>query len=63
MKNSESSTAAPTRVATMVPSRMSRSTTWDISWAITPSSSTRFIMASRPSVTAIDECSGSRPVA
>ena len=56
-------TTAPTSVATIVPSRMSRSRTCDISCATTPSSSTRFIMSSSPCVTAIEECSGSRPVA
>ena len=62
-KNSLISTTVPTSVATTVPTRMSRSRTWLSSWATTPSSSTRFIMSSRPWVTAIDECSGSRPVA
>ena len=61
--NSASRTTTPTSVATTVPSRMSRSRTCDISCPMTPSSSTRFIMSSRPCVTAIDECSGSRPVA
>ncbi len=63
MKTSDINTAAPTTVATTVPIKMSRSRMWDISWPITPSSSTRFIVSSRPWVTAIDECLGSRPVA
>ena len=36
---------------------------WLSSWATTPSSSTRFIFSSRPVVTAIAACFGSRPVA
>ena len=36
---------------------------WAISCPITPSSSTRFIVSSRPCVTATWLCSGSRPVA
>ncbi len=63
MKNSLINTTAPTSVATTVPTRMSRSTTWESSCPITPSSSTRFIVASSPSVTATEECSGLRPVA
>ena len=36
---------------------------WDISWATTPSSSTRFIFSRRPVVTQMTECFGFRPVA
>src|ERR687897_499235 len=36
---------------------------WLSSWATTPSSSTRFIFSSKPVVTAIAACLGSRPVA
>ena len=63
MKNSDISTTAPTSVATIVPSRMSRSRMCDSSWATTPSSSTRFIVSRSPLVTATCEWSGSRPVA
>src|SRR5919109_620718 len=63
MKNSDSRTAAPTNVATTVPTRMSRSATCAISCPSTPSSSTRFIVSSSPCVTARWLCSGSRPVA
>ena len=37
--------------------------TWDISWAMTPWSSSRSSFSSRPVVIAIDACAGSRPVA
>ena len=42
---------------------MSRFRTCAISWAITPWSSSRFIVLRRPVVTAMDAWSGSRPVA
>ena len=57
------SSTAPSSAATSVIFRMSRFRTCAISWAITPWSSSRFIVPSRPVVTAIEACSGSRPVA
>ena len=53
----------PTSTPTSMAKRMSKLRTCDISWAITPWSSSRLIISSSPAVTAIDACCGSRPVA
>ena len=63
-KKSAISAIMPTSMPTSVAKRMSKLRTCDISWAITPWSSSRLSMlrAAR-AVTAIEACCGSRPVA
>ena len=53
----------PIRVPTIRSRRMSWFFMWLISWPVTPSSSSRFISASRPVVKVIDALSGLTPVA
>ncbi|CAB5068199.1 unannotated protein [freshwater metagenome] len=54
---------APTVSTTSVMYDVSRLRMWAISWASTPSSSPRDILASRPVVTVTDAFDGLRPVA
>ena len=54
---------APTITPTISENRMSKFRTCDISWAMTPWSSSRSSFSRRPVVIATDACCGSRPVA
>ncbi len=54
---------APTMTPTTSEKRMSRLRTWDISWPMTPWSSSRSSFSSRPVVMATEAWAGSRPVA
>ncbi len=57
------STIVPSRTPHIAMSSTSRFLMWDISWPMTPCSSSRFSFWSRPEVIATDALLGSRPVA